>query len=67
LSKSGWIRGTSFDFRLGQGGKIHAIKIMEAVVAASKENVQEVNAERTKYMVISRGHHAGQKPQYKDK
>jgi hypothetical protein len=43
------------------GGSGHAIKKnTEALVAASKENGLEVNAEKTKYMVISRNQNAGQ-------
>lgn len=64
----GWTRGKTFDFWHGQGGNIHATKkSTEAAVAASKETVQEVNAERTMYMVMYRDHQAGQKPQYKDR
>jgi hypothetical protein len=37
------------------GGSVHTIKEnAEAVVVASKENGLEVNADKTKYMVMSR-------------
>jgi hypothetical protein len=43
------------------GGSVHAIKKnTEALVVASKENGLEVNAEKTKYMVMSRDQNAGQ-------
>jgi hypothetical protein len=43
------------------GGSIHAIKKnTEAFVVASKEIDLEVNAEKTKYMVMSRDQNAGQ-------
>jgi hypothetical protein len=43
------------------GGSIHAIKKnTEALVVASKEIGHEVNAEKTKYMVMSRDQNAGQ-------
>jgi hypothetical protein len=43
------------------GGSIHAIKKnTEASVVASKEIGLEVNAEKTKYMVMSRNQNAGQ-------
>jgi hypothetical protein len=43
------------------GGSIHAIKKnTEALVEASKEIGLEVNAETTKYMVMSRDQNAGQ-------
>jgi hypothetical protein len=43
------------------GGSVHAIKEnMEALVVASKEIGLEVNAEKTKYMVMSRDQNAGQ-------
>jgi hypothetical protein len=43
------------------GGSVHAIKRnTEALVIASKEIGLEVNAEKTKYMVISRNQNAGQ-------
>jgi hypothetical protein len=35
-------------------------RISEYLVVASKENVLEVNADRTKYMVMSRDQNAGQ-------
>jgi hypothetical protein len=43
------------------GGSIHAIKKnTEALVVASKETGLEVNAEKTKYIVMSRNQNAGQ-------
>jgi hypothetical protein len=43
-------------------GSVHAIKKnTEALVVASKEIGLEVNAEETKYMVMSRPQHAGKK------
>jgi hypothetical protein len=43
------------------GGSIHAIKKnTEALVVASKEIGLEVNAQKTKYMVMSRNQNAGQ-------
>jgi hypothetical protein len=43
------------------GGSVHAIKKnTEALVVASKEIGLEVNAEKTKYMVMSRNQNAGQ-------
>jgi hypothetical protein len=43
------------------GGSVHAIKKnTEALVVASKEIGLELNAEKTKYMVISRNQNAGQ-------
>jgi len=42
------------------GGSVHPIKKnTEAVVVASKENGLEANADKAKYMVISRGQNAG--------
>jgi hypothetical protein len=42
------------------GGNIHTIKKnAEAVVVARKENVLEINADKTKYMVMSRDQNAG--------
>ena len=42
------------------GGSVHTIKKnSEALVVASKENELEVNAEKTKYMVMSRYQDAG--------
>jgi hypothetical protein len=42
------------------GGSIHAIKKnTEALVVASKEIGLEVNAEKTKYMIMSRDQNAG--------
>jgi hypothetical protein len=40
-------------------GNIHAIKNTEALVVVSKEIGLEVNAERTKYMVMSGDQNAG--------
>jgi hypothetical protein len=43
------------------GGSVHAIKKnTEALVVASKEIGLEVNAEKTKYIVMSHNQHAGQ-------
>jgi hypothetical protein len=43
------------------GGSVHAIKKnTEALVVASKDTGLEVNAEKTKYMVMSRDQNAGQ-------
>jgi hypothetical protein len=43
------------------GGSVHAIKRnTEALVVASKEIGLEVNAEKTKYIVMSRNQNAGQ-------
>jgi hypothetical protein len=43
------------------GGSVHAIKKnTEALAVASKEIGLEVNAEKTKYMVMSRNQNAGQ-------
>jgi hypothetical protein len=43
------------------GGSIHIIrKSTEALLIASKETGLEVNAEKTKYMVMSRDQNAGQ-------
>jgi hypothetical protein len=42
------------------GGSIHSIKEnTEALVVASKETGPEVNADKTKYMVMSRDQNAG--------
>jgi hypothetical protein len=42
-------------------GSIHAIKKnTEALLVASKETGVEVNAEKTKYMIISRDQNAGE-------
>jgi len=42
------------------GGSIHAIKKnTEALLVASKQTGLEVNADRNKYMVMSRDHNAG--------
>jgi hypothetical protein len=42
------------------GGSIHTIKQnTEALVAASKTNGLKVNADKTKYMVMSRDQNAG--------
>jgi hypothetical protein len=43
------------------GGSVHAIKEnTEALVVASKEIGLEVNAEKTKYIVMARNQNAGQ-------
>jgi hypothetical protein len=43
------------------GGSVHAIKKnTQTLVVASKEICLEVNAEKTKYMVMSRNQNAGQ-------
>jgi hypothetical protein len=48
------------------GGSIHAVrKNTEALVIASKEIGLEVNAEKTKYMVMSRDQNAGQNETYR--
>jgi hypothetical protein len=41
------------------GGNVHAIKNTEVVVAASKENGLEANADKAKYMVIYLDQNAG--------
>jgi len=42
------------------GGSVHTTKkITEALVVVSKENELEVNADKTKYMVMSRDQNAG--------
>ena len=42
------------------GGSVHTVKEnTEPVVVASKEIGLEVNADKTKYLVMSRGQHAG--------
>jgi hypothetical protein len=42
------------------GGNVHTIKEnAEALIVASKENGLEVNADKNKYMVISRDQNAG--------
>ena len=42
------------------GGRVHTVKKnAEAVVVASKWNGLDVNADKTKYMVISRDQNAG--------
>jgi hypothetical protein len=48
------------------GGSIHTIrKNTEALLIASKEIGLEVNAEKTKYMVMSRDQNAGQMGTYR--
>jgi hypothetical protein len=43
------------------GGSVHSIKKnTEALAVASKENGLKVNADKTKYMVMSQDQHAGQ-------
>jgi len=42
------------------GGSVHTIKKTEALVVARKENGLEANADKTKYMVMSRDQNAGQ-------
>ena len=43
------------------GGRVHAIKKnTEALVVATEENGLELNADKTKYMVMSRDQNAGQ-------
>jgi len=43
------------------GGSVHSIKKnTEALIVAGKEIGREVNAEKTKYMVMSRDKNAGQ-------
>jgi hypothetical protein len=39
---------------------IHTVRNTEALLVASENNDLEVNAEKTKYMLISREHNAGQ-------
>jgi hypothetical protein len=42
------------------GGSVHTInEKAEGLIAASKEIGQEVNADKTKYMVMSRNQNAG--------
>ena len=41
------------------GGSVHTIKNAEALVVASKETGLKVNAETTKYMVMSRDQNTG--------
>ena len=42
------------------GGRVHTIKKnTDALVVASKENGREVNADKTKYMVMSRDQNIG--------
>jgi len=43
------------------GGRVHTVKEnAEALIVASKETGLEVNADKTKYMVMSRDQNAGQ-------
>ena len=49
------------------GGSVHAIKEnAEALILASKEIGLEINADKTKYMVMSRDQNFRTKPQYED-
>ena len=49
------------------GGSVNTIKKnAKALVVASKENGLEVNADKTKYMVMSRDQNARRKSQNKD-
>jgi hypothetical protein len=42
------------------GGSIHIVrKNIEALLVSSKEASLEINADKTKYMVLSRDQHAG--------
>ena len=48
------------------GGRVHTIKKnTDALVVARKDNGLEVNADKTKYMVIARGQNAGRKQNIK--
>jgi hypothetical protein len=48
------------------GGSVHTIrKNTESLVASSKEIGLEVNADKTKYVVISRDQNAGRSPNIK--
>ena len=42
------------------GGSIHTVRETEALAIASKKIDLEVNAEKTKYMVMSQYHNVGQ-------
>ena len=49
------------------GGSVHNInENAEALVVASKEIGQEVNADKTRYIVKSRDEDAGRSQEYKD-
>jgi len=49
------------------GGSVHTVKEnAEALIVASKEIGLEVNADNTKYMVMSRDQNARRKSQYKE-
>ena len=49
------------------GGSVHTVKEnAEALVVASKETGLEVNADKTKYMVMSRDQNVGRSQNYKD-
>jgi hypothetical protein len=41
------------------GGSVHAINENTEALVASKEIGQEINADKTKYRVMSRDHNAG--------
>jgi hypothetical protein len=48
------------DYANVRGGSVHTIKEnAEALVVASKENGLDVNADKTKHMVMYRDQHAG--------
>jgi len=49
------------------GGSVHTIQENpEVLVVATKEIGLEVNADKTKYMVMSQDQNAGRESQYKD-
>ena len=53
------LTGESYDVNI-LGGSVHTVKKnAEALAAATKEIGLEVNADKTKYMVMSRDHNAG--------
>jgi hypothetical protein len=49
------------------GGSIHAIKNTKALLIASEEIGLEVNADKTKYMVMSRDQNAGRNSNIKSR